>query len=81
MDALVRTLRKENLFVENIRFEDHKMVISFLNGNELPIPLAWFPKLYYATPRQLGQWRIIGESESIRWPELDESLAINELIH
>lgn len=81
MDTLLRTLRKENLFVEDIRFEDHRMIISFLNGSELPIPLAWFPKLYYATPRQLGHWSIIDEGQSINWPELDESLAINELMH
>jgi len=81
MDTLLRTLRKENLFVEDIRFEDHKMVVAFLNGTELPVPLAWYPKLYYATPRQLGEWRIIANGQCIRWPELDESLAINELMH
>jgi Protein of unknown function (DUF2442) len=81
MDALLKNLRKENLFVEDIRFEDHRMIISFLNGTELPVPLAWFPKLYYATPRQLSQWNVIANGKSIRWPELDESLALNELIH
>lgn len=81
MTTVVRALRKEKLFVEDIRFEDHRMVIAFLNGSELPIPLAWFPKLYYASPRQLANWLFVENGPSIRWPELDESLRINELMH
>jgi hypothetical protein len=81
MDSLTEIKRKEKLLVEDIRFEGYKMIISFLDGNELPVPLAWFPKLYYATPGQLGKWRFIDNGLCIRWPELDESLSLGDLMH
>jgi len=65
--------------VGTIRFEGNKMIIAFLDGNELPVPLAWYPKLYYATPLQLSQWHVVGTG-NIRWPELDEYISVADLI-
>ncbi|HWB63572.1 MAG TPA: DUF2442 domain-containing protein [Chitinophagales bacterium] len=81
MDILIRNRPTEWLFISDIRFEGDRMVVSFVDGDELAVPLAWFPKLYYATPRQLGNWRVVGKGLNIRWTELDENINVEELMH
>ena len=80
MQALVNSIRRELFFVHELRFESDKMIIMFITGDELIVPLAWFPALYYATPRQISRWRIVGKGMNIRWPELDTDVSVDELI-
>lgn len=46
------------------------------DGREIGVPLAWFPRLLAATPRQRGVWEMIGDGSGIHWPEIDEDLAV-----
>jgi hypothetical protein len=78
--ALVNITRKQSLWVEDIQFNPDKMIVLFEDGKELEVPLAWFPKLYYASPRQLTNWRLSGNGLNIRWPVLDMEVSIDSLI-
>jgi hypothetical protein len=50
------------------------------DGRTITIPLAWFPRLFHATPDERGHWRWIGGGIGIHWPELDEDIAIEDLV-
>ena len=81
MEQLLQVVGKESLFIADVCFESDRMVVSFIDGNEFTAPLAWFPKLYYATPIQLAKWRVVGKGMNIRWPELDENISVESLMH
>ena len=41
----------------------------------IEIPLAWYPRLVYATQAERDNWALISEGEGIHWPDLDEDLS------
>jgi len=56
------------------------MHIRLLDGREISIPLAWFPKLRDATPEQRNKWRLIGRGIGIHWEDIDEDISIGSLL-
>lgn len=56
------------------------MMLKFMDGRELSVPLVNFPRLANATERQLNNWRLIGSGIGIHWPDIDEDLSIKKLL-
>ena len=56
------------------------MHIRLLDGREISIPLAWFPKLRDATPEQRNKWRLIVRGIGIHWEDIDEDISIGSLL-
>ena len=44
------------------------------------VPLAWYPRLVYATPQERSNWELIGGWQGIHWPDLDEDISIEGLL-
>lgn len=65
---------------QNIRFTDSELIVTLLDGRVIHIPIAWFPTLANATERQRANWKLLGEGDDIRWPELDEDLSVDQLL-
>jgi hypothetical protein len=59
--------------------EDH-LHVALIDGRELTVPLAWFPRLLHATPVQRSSWRLLGRGAGIHWPELDEDISVHDLL-
>jgi hypothetical protein len=78
MEALVNN---ELLYACDVRFEENRLVIALADSNEISVPMAWFPKLYYAMPRQLLKWKIVSRGMIIRWPDLDAEVSLNHFIN
>ncbi len=64
----------------DIVFSDSKMIVFLEDGRELSVPLEWFPRLREATKEQLNKWRLIGNGEGVHWEEIDEDIAIENLL-
>jgi len=56
------------------------VVVDLNDGRTVSAPLAWYPRLLHGTPKERGNWRLIGSGEGIHWPDLDEDLSIESLI-
>jgi len=54
--------------------------VVLADGREVVAPLEWFPRLRDASPEQRANWRPIGGGVGIRWPDLDEDLAVAGLL-
>ncbi len=67
-------------FAETVAFTEDALVVRLADGRVLAIPLAWFPRLFQATPAERNHWRWIGRGIGIHWPDLDEDIAIEDLI-
>ena len=51
------------------------------DGREITVPLAWFPRLRDASETQRKNWRLIGKGIGVHWPEIDEDIAVETLMH
>ena len=64
----------------DIVFSDSKMIVFLEDGRELSVSLEWFPRLRKATKEQLNKWGLIGNGEGVHWKEIDEDIAIENLL-
>jgi hypothetical protein len=65
---------------KKVEFTEHDMVVSLVDGRKLTIPLVWFPRLVNATKDQLENYKLLGDGEGIRWPDIDEDLSVVGLL-
>ncbi|HRA98011.1 MAG TPA: DUF2442 domain-containing protein [Nitrospira sp.] len=72
-----------------IKFDPHAVDVMFANdalhfvladGREISAPLEWFPRLRDASEAQRRNWQLIGKGVGVRWPEIDEDIAVNTLM-
>jgi len=55
--------------------------VELVNGRTITVPLAWYPRLLHASPEQRQTWRIVGGGFGIHWPDVDEDLNTEGLLH
>lgn len=60
----------------SVRFEGERMIVTLTDEREISVPVAWYPRLAQATPKQRNNWRLIGDGEGIHWPDVDEDLPV-----
>jgi Protein of unknown function (DUF2442) len=68
-----------DLTIIGASFNKQKAVFHLNDGRDIACPLAWFPRLANATPRQLEGYEIGVGAKSIHWPILDEDLSLRRL--
>ena len=61
-----------------VRFDENMMWVDLEDGRTLGIPLAWFPRLFHATPEQRVDFEL--SRCGIHWDEIDEDISIAGLI-
>ena len=59
---------------------EDRLLVTLADGRELAAPLAWFPRLSDATPKQRKNWRLIGRGQGIHWPDVDEDISVASLL-
>ncbi len=72
-------VRAEVLAVD-VRCTDDALNVVLSDGRTISAPLAWFPRLLGATPRQRAAWKLIGGGIGIHWEALDEDISIAGLL-
>ena len=64
----------------DIFFADDELRVALNDGRVISVPLAWFPRLLDATPRQRAKWELIGGGIGIHWDAVDEDISIASLL-
>ena len=67
--------------VQDVRFTRDTLSVYLVDGRTITAPLAWYPRLLHATPEQRMNWRIAGAGYGIHWPDIDEDLSAEGLLH
>ena len=57
------------------------LTVTLSDGREVSAPLAWFPRLLDATPRQRANWELIGGGIGLHWEAVDEDISVASLLH
>ena len=66
--------------VEAVHFTRDSLVVDLMDGRSISVPLAWYPRLLKATPKQRALWEICGGGYGIHWPDIDEDLNTEGLL-
>ena len=66
--------------VKHVRFREDSLVVDLIDGRSISVPIAWYPRLLAATPKQRSNWEIAGGGFGIHWPEIDEDLSTEGLL-
>ena len=65
---------------QNLSFDQHTMWVDLDDGRTLGIPLAWFPRLFHATPEQREDYRIGYSGNGLHWEAIDEDISVDGLL-
>ena len=66
--------------VKDVHFTEDTLSVDLIDGRIVVVPLAWYPRLLYATPEQRANWQICGGGYGIHWPDIDEDLSTEGLL-
>ncbi len=64
----------------DIAFTERTLEVALSDGRTLSVPLAWFPRLFDATPEQRARWRLVGRGQAIEWEEVGEGVSVEGLL-
>jgi hypothetical protein len=76
----VRSYGPTSALAKSIDFTDDLMNVHLMDGRVIGVPLAWFPRLLAATPKQRKKYEIGGGGIGLHWPDLDEDLSVAGLL-
>ncbi|MYE06313.1 MAG: DUF2442 domain-containing protein [Chloroflexi bacterium] len=76
----VSTVELQVSEVTNVASTEDVLTVVLADGRSISVPLSWYPRLVHATQKERDHWRLIGESEGIHWPDLDEDISIQDLL-
>lgn len=73
------TLISEPL-AEKVSFDSDSMWVELADGRKLGVPLAYFPRLLNATPKQRESYIISGGGTGLHWEDIDEDICVKALM-
>ena len=65
---------------KRVWFDDLNLWIELVDGRQLAVPLAYFPRLLNATPPQREQFEMSGGGTGLHWDALDEDISVEGLL-
>jgi hypothetical protein len=60
---------------------DDSIFAVLADGRTISVPLAWSWRLAEATPEQRSRFELIGNGSGIHWPEIDEDISAEGMLH
>ena len=76
----ILTVDLQDLRVLRVYVTEDTLTADLQDGRSIAVPLAWYPRLMHALPKERQNWRLSGNGFGINWPDLDEDVSIENLI-
>lgn len=67
--------------IQEARVTRDQIVARLVDGRVISVPVAWSWRRAEATPKQRSNFRIIGSGQGIQWPDLDEDISAEGMLH
>lgn len=67
--------------IQNVSITDDTIKAELVDGRTITVPLAWSWRLAEATADQRAHFEIIGNGSGIHWPEIDEDISAEGMLH
>lgn len=66
--------------IQTARVDEEALRVSYRDGRELSVPIAFYWRLADATKEQLQNFQISPSGRGIHWPEIDEDISAQGLL-
>jgi hypothetical protein len=67
--------------IGRVTVTDDTISARLVDGRTISVPLAWSWRLSEASPEQRSRFEILGSGSGIRWPEVDEDISVEGMLH
>jgi hypothetical protein len=67
--------------VKEVAVTEDLITFHLVDGRIVSVPLAWSWRLSDATPAQRNNFEIIGDGHGVHWPDVDEDLSVEGMLH
>jgi Protein of unknown function (DUF2442) len=67
--------------IHNVKITSDMITVYFIDGRVLSVPLAWSWRLSEAFPAQRANFEIIGDGQGVHWPDVDEDISVDGMLH
>ena len=67
--------------IQAVSVTEDTITAQLVDGRTISVPLVWSWRLSEATPEQRARFEIIGSGSGIRWPEIDEDISVEGMLH
>lgn len=64
----------------DVAVTDDALTVELADGRRLSVPVSWYPRLARGSTAERSKWRLIGRGTGIHWPDLDEDVAVEDLL-
>jgi len=64
----------------NVTVTEDDLMVDLVDGRRIIVPLAWYPRLMYATAAERRNFQLLGDGYAIEFPDLDEHIGIEGLL-
>ncbi len=65
----------------DVSVTNSELIVHLADGRTISVPLVWFPRLVAAAPAARARWELLGDGEGIHWPDADEDISVEGLLH
>lgn len=66
---------------QTVRITDDTLTVDLTDGRSISTPLSWYPRLAHGNAQERDNWQLVGQGESIRWPDLSEEISVANLLN
>jgi len=77
----MNTVANSEPLIKSVRVTSDEIIADLVDGRVISVPLAWSWRLSEATPKQRARFRLIGTGQGIHWPEIDEDISVEGMLH
>ena len=63
-----------------VTLNENDMTVDLADDRRITVPLAWYPRLTYATSTERQNWQLLGNGYAIEFPDLDEHIGVEGLL-
>ena len=67
--------------IRNIKVASDTITAYLVDGRVVSVPLAWSWRLSEATSAQRANFEIIGDGQGVHWPDVDEDISVEGMLH
>ena len=74
------TVDIHSIRAQKVKVTVDELIVELSDGRTIAIPLAWYPRLMYATKRERNRWELIANGVGIHWHDIDEDISVEGII-
>ncbi len=67
--------------IKHIEVSEDTITAHLVDGRTISVPLAWSWHLSDAPPEKRNNWELIGDSQGVHWPDIDEDISAKGMLY